>query len=531
MKGKALAFIPLWFSVAIAIGFYLGHRFSPGTEMTATEKREAIKISGIINYIEDNYVDGVDRDELVDLSIDALLSKLDPHSSYIPAEDLSSVEERLKGRFGGVGIRFMIHFDSLAVTDVIDSGPSQMAGVKPGDIITHVDGEAISGPELDIEKVHDLLKGEIGTPVSLMVDRKGKEIPFKIMRGSIPIPSVDTYVMLDDKTGYVRINSFAEPTYEEFIYASRKLLSEGMKQLVLDLRNNGGGYLTSATNIADEFLGNNKLIVYTEGENRKRKSIYAQRQGALEHIDLVVLINENSASASEILAGAVQDNDRGTIVGRRSFGKGLVQEQKKWGDGSALRLTIARYYTPTGRSIQKPYGDGIDYESDFYDRYESGELYAIDSSVFVDSLKYETPGGKIVYGGGGIMPDVFVPVDTTGGSGLLSMLRYADAFNKFTFDYLQDTRADLEAMGLKDFARNFRIDDPLMEEFLNYANERLDVSGPEEQAEHSDELIRYRLKSSIARSIWGNNGATLCTYRIDTELMEALDQFGGFHSL
>jgi carboxyl-terminal processing protease len=329
--------------------------------------------------------------------------------------------------------------------------------------------------------------------------------------------------MADKETGYLRITQFGEPTYREFMQASTQLLAQGMSKLVLDLRDNGGGYLNAATEIADEFLPEGALIVYTQGNARQKQVTLSKRMGKLVGVDVVVLINEHSASASEIVAGALQDNDRGTIMGRRSFGKGLVQEQHQWEDGSAIRLTIARYYTPTGRSIQRPYGQDVDYEGDLIGRYERGELYAVDSSLFVDSLRYVTPGGKVVYGGGGIMPDVFIPLDTTGYSEYAVKLRYRDVFNHFAFELLDSERAKITAQGYKKFANDYRFDTATLLRLAEYGAVHHSVPYTKEQVLHDKDLLEQYLKAYISRQIWEETGFIYTFLQLDNELGKALE--------
>ncbi len=516
--------IPIGIFAALALGFYLGHRSNPW-EVTSSDKREVLKFNTILGYIEENYVDEVERNELIDRSIESMLAELDPHSRYIPAQDLSEVNERLEGRFEGIGVRFLIHRDTLVVTHVIEDGPSERAGLRPADRIISVDDEEITDGSLTNERVLELLKGKGGTTVRLQIQRDKAILEKTIIRGPVFIESVDAAMMMDPYTGYIRITSFSEPTYQEFMSASKKLLDQGMTKMILDLRDNGGGYLSAATAIVDEFLEEGKLIVYTEGNNREKTMTYSKKNGMLRHIDIVVLINENSASASEIVAGALQDNDRGTIMGRRSFGKGLVQEQHEWEDGSAIRLTIARYYTPTGRSIQRPYGKCIDYHEAFTDRYKNGELYQVDSSIFVDSLKFTTPGGKVVYGGGGIMPDVFIPADTSGYSAYLGLLRYYDVFNHFAFDYLDNERARASGMDYRKFLSDIGPIDEYINQLVTYARAHFELEAVPQQIEHSKQLMWTYLKAHICRNIWKEEGFIFALSEEDNEIKKALKYF------
>jgi len=445
---------------------------------------------------------------IVEKTINEILQNLDPHSYYIPKRDYAQLNDPLEGNFEGIGIEFRIQEDTVVVVRAIGGGPSEKLGIMAGDRIIFVDGENIISEELNNRKVVGMLKGPKGTEVNVRIKRKGESelIDFDIVRDEIPFYSIDATYMVDDKTAYIKIVRFARTTYDEFIQSVEEMYALGMENMVLDLRNNSGGYMKSAIQIADEFLEKEKLIVYTKGKAREKRTFYATPEGRLEDINVAVLINEGSASASEILAGALQDNDRGTIIGRRSFGKGLVQEGVQWPDGSAIRLTVARYYTPTGRSIQKPYEDGLSaYNSEAYDRYTNGELLSLDSIDLPDSLKYYTPEGKIVYGGGGILPDRFVPIDTVGVSNYFGRLNIQGLFYQFGFQY-----ADLNREGLNQkfsessFVKDFLLSEDLMTEFYQFAEDKgveFDKSG----AQESMDLIKSRLKASIARNIWGDN--------------------------
>ncbi|MFN5845567.1 MAG: S41 family peptidase, partial [Flavobacteriia bacterium] len=409
--------IPVILAVVLSIGMWIGNTLSPKTIESSVEGGAAKyqKIQDIIEVLDKKYVDSLNGEDLFEQTISDMLHKLDPHSNYIAAKDLALINESIEGKFGGVGVRFFILRDTICITNVVKGSPSDRAGIKAGDKIIEVAGKPVAKKKITNEKVMSLLKGKENTTVSLRIRRGKKSLNVSVTRGIIPIESVISAYMIQPNIGYLKIDQFSVETADEFRKAVTRLKQQGMKKMLIDLRDNGGGVLQSATDIADEFLGKNVPIVKTKGEHTGSYTYRATSGGLLETTEVAILINSNSASASEILAGAIQDNDRGTIIGRRSFGKGLVQEDIQLRDGSNLRLTIARYYTPTGRCIQKPYNEGYDeYMADQIERYDSGELYAPDSSLFVDSLKYETPKGKIVYGGGGIMPDIFVPFDSTG---------------------------------------------------------------------------------------------------------------------
>ncbi|MGB1033005.1 MAG: S41 family peptidase, partial [Flavobacteriales bacterium] len=392
--------------IGIYIGFNLNKSGMQNPLASNSANANPNKLVNIINKIDEMYVDSVEKKELIDDAIKSIVDNLDPHSYYISSEELSSMQEPLEGNFEGIGVEFMIQKDTLLVVNPIEGGPSEEVGILAGDRIIKVEEEMIAGIGLTNDKVTKLLKGEKGTIVNLSIKRRGKPelIQFEIERDKIPIYSVVASLNITPEVGYVKVTRFAKNTYEEFKEAIDGLAAEGSKQLIIDLRGNGGGYLNSCIPMVEEFLDQNELIVYTEGKNDPRRDYKSRMNGKYKNMEVVVLINQGSASASEILAGALQDHDRSITVGRRSFGKGLVQNEVPLPDQSALRLTVARYYTPTGRSIQKPYGEGIDYANDYLDRYDHGELLSADSIQFSDSLKFLTPGGRAVYGGGGIMP-------------------------------------------------------------------------------------------------------------------------------
>ncbi len=501
--GIRVLLLPIALGLVLSFGIYLGSSLAPTPSVTADSK-----INTILDYIQQEYVDTVNRKTLVDHSIEKLLEQLDPHSAYIPAEDLQSANESLEGNFEGIGIEFHIQEDSIMVVSAISGGPSEQVGLMAGDRIVKVNQKAVAGKGITNEQVFKLLRGKGGSEVSVSVFRRGNPslIDFKIIRGKIPINSLEIAYMTDAHTGYIKISRFSATTYDEFITAMERLKQEGMESLILDLRGNPGGFLDAATSISDEFLGGKKLIVYTKGKARPRTSYYTKRDGIFEEGRLIILIDEGSASASEIVSGAVQDWDRGTIIGRRSFGKGLVQEQTELSDGSAIRLTIARYYTPTGRSIQKPYSHGVDaYEEEVYSRYRHGELLSKDSIQFADSLKYKTPAGRIVYGGGGIMPDVFVPLDTIYESNYLNKLFASGALNQFAYDYVDQHRSDLQKFNAVSFRKSFDINESILRSFTQYAASK-GVPLSESDLRKSLPFIKIQLKAFMARQLWKNEG-------------------------
>lgn len=534
---KIIVLLPIIIAVCLVIGVFLGQKMalvSYANIFQAKSHRQTNKLNQVINFIKSDYVDTVQENWIVEETINGILSQLDPHSYYIPGERFNEVNDPLEGNFEGIGVEFRIESDTVVVVKPIPGGPSEKMGVQAGDRIVEVEGKSIASKEIDNARVMKLLKGPQGTKVNIGVKRRGYEkiISFDIERDKIPIYSVESSYMIQDTIGYIKIIRFARTTYEEFMTAAGELKRQGMKRMILDLRNNSGGYMQAATKIADEFLKRDELIVYTQGKARKRQDYKASSSGKFEDMNLVVLINEGSASASEILAGALQDNDRGTIAGRRSFGKGLVQEPMQWEDGSQIRLTVARYYTPTGRSIQKPYEEGVEeYNEEYYDRYNSGELFSADSIQFPDSLKYYTKKGKVVYGGGGIMPDVFIPIDTVGGSNFLARLNYGGMFYLFGFDYTDGHRESLLSdYSEQNFSRKFQVNEMLLRDFYDFAAEKgieYDAIGAKESAE----VIKNRIKASIGRNLFGNSVYYEILNQEDMTLKEGIEILAKKNSL
>lgn len=515
--------LPVALSGILAVGMWLGNAFSPkGFTYSASEGSEKYqKMQDIINILDKKYVDSLNGEELFEQTISDMLHKLDPHSNYIAAKDLQAMNESIEGKFGGVGVRFFILRDTICITNVIAGSPSDRAGLKAGDKILKVDGKSVAKKKIDNDKVMSLLKGQENTPVNLVVLRNKQVLTKKVIRGTIPIESVVSAYLIQPTIGYLKIDQFSVTTAEEFREAVTWLKQKGMKSLILDLRNNGGGVLQSATEIADEFLGRNVPIVKTKGEHTGSYTYRATAGGLLESTEVAILINANSASASEILAGAIQDNDRGTIIGRRSFGKGLVQEDIQLRDKSNLRLTIARYYTPSGRCIQKPYAEGYDeYMADQMDRYDNGELYAPDSTLMVDSLKFKTPKGKIVYGGGGIMPDIFVPFDSTGTGWYYTDLRFSQTFNAFAFDYISEKRSNWKSV--EDFDKKFTVSDQLIQQFARFAEKEMKIKYDKKGLAHSKTLIAKTLKAEIARQLWLEDGYFHIINKTDNEVQRAV---------
>lgn len=482
---------------------------------------ETIKLDAVLQLINYAYVDTVNQKKITEDAIRSLLKDLDPHSVYIPAEDLKDANETLVGNFEGVGIQFNILEDTIFVTNTIAGGPSEKAGILAGDRIVKIDTAVVAGIKIKNNDVLKKLRGNKGTKVTVGILRR--DIPelldFTITRDKIPLFSVDASYMAAPGIGYIKISKFADTTVDEFKAALDKLKNQGAKDLVLDLQDNGGGYLNRAIELADEFLSDRKKIVYTKGAHAPMQESYATSAGGWEKGKLVVLVNEYSASASEIVSGAIQDWDRGLIIGRRSFGKGLVQKPMNLPDGSVIRLTIARYYTPSGRCIQKSYQKGDeDYEMDVYNRYKSGELYNADSIHFIDSLKFFTNNKRTVYGGGGIMPDVFVPADTMPVSAYSRDLQRKGIINDFTLNYVDRNRAKLSSSypDVATFKANFNIDDKFLNEFFAFA-EKKELKKDEAGWKRSSQLIVTLLKALIARDLFSANSGAY--YQVLNEVM------------
>lgn len=518
-----LILTPLLIAICSAMAYSVGSgRFI--SAKTVVQQKEVSKLSHVLDMVENRYVDTVKREELIEVTIKNMLKELDPHSSYISAKNTEQQNERLQGHFGGVGIRFIVLRDTLMITNVIKGGPSHRAGMMPSDRIIAVNDSIIAGVGLAIKDVHTKLKGASGTPVHLTILRNGSEEKIDIIRGRIPLPSINATYLLTPEIGYIKIDNFSDQTGPEFAQALNYLRRKGMSKLILDLRYNGGGYMHAAISVADEFLKAGKLIVYTEGTHQPKKETFASEYGNFENNDLIVLINSSSASASEIVSGALQDNDRATIVGRRSFGKGLVQQPMHLEDGSEIRLTVSRYYTPTGRCIQKAYGEGIDYNHDLMERYENGELQELDSAHFENLEKFTTPKGKTVYGGGGVMPDLFVPIDTTGSSIYYTTLMYSTAFRDFCFDYIDKNREKLNYITIESFNDHYTISEKMMREFIAYA-ETLDVIKVESEFQHSKARIKNQLKAEIATYLFDVSARSLINMPFDKDMQEALKYF------
>ena len=502
---KTSVWMPLAIAVALVAGMWIGKSFFNNSARWNSRS----KLDTILEIIDRSYVDDVDPDSLLEASFAGLLSHLAPHSVYIPAADLQNVNEELSGSFSGIGISFNLLNDSINVLEVISGGPSEKAGLLAGDKIVSINDTIVAGQKWSDVKVRSSLRGPKGSVVKLGIKRhtSKKILPFEVVRGDIPVTSIDAAYMIAPKTGYVKINKFGSNTYSEFLTSVVNLMADGAEKFVIDLRGNGGGFMEPAVLMANEFLPAGSPIVSMRGKTAPDdRPTFSDGSGSLLNTELVVLIDEVSASASEIFAGAIQDNDRGLVIGRRSFGKGLVQNQIELPDSSALRLTIARYYTPSGRCIQKAYAPGTDYDRDIINRYEHGEFYSADSIKLDKSLAFETMHGRTVYGGGGIMPDIFVPNDTAGITSYYLNVVNAGLIQKYTFDYTDRNRDRLEKSG--DVAALLRMlpdDDTLLQDFVSYS-QKAGVAPRWYYINISRDLLVNQLKAMIVRNVLGVEG-------------------------
>lgn len=496
----------LWLAALIVLPALSNAQIIVNEPVESSTAETSEKFAQLLSHIGSSYVDEVDQAKLVEEAIVQMLKKLDPHSIYISKEDLEEMNEPLVGNFDGIGIRFNIHKDTILVVSPISGGPSEKLGIRAGDKIIEIEGASVAGVGIKNKDVMEKLRGDRGTKVKVSIARSGVKnlLTFNITRDKIPIYSVDASYMVTPSVGYIKVNRFSATTMTELREGLTDLKSKGMEHLILDLQGNGGGYLKTAIDMSDEFLDENKLIVYTEGKAFPRNNTHAKNPGMFEKGKLVVLIDEGSASASEIVSGAVQDWDRGLVIGRRSFGKGLVQRPVNLPDSSAVRLTISRYYTPSGRCIQKPYDEGVDeYRKEKSTRFANGELSTTDSISFPDSLKFYTNGKRIVYGGGGIMPDVFVPLDTNFQSQYYSRLWNKGVYNSFIYEYLDRNRQALmnDYPDFQSFKKNFEVDQSLVDELVAFG-EKEEVPFDKEGYEKSKEHIHARLRAQIAQNLW-----------------------------
>jgi len=516
-KSPSPSWQPLAYAVILILGVYIGLQTGGGSSngMQMVGPRSAL--NGVLDRVEQTYVDPVVREELEQVALDAVLEKLDPHSLFISAEELAALAEPMEGNFEGIGVEFIIQQDTLMVVAAIPGGPSEKAGVRAGDRILTVDSVAISGPDLTNQRVMELLKGPRNTTVVVGLDRADTVKHVLLRRDRIPIHSVVCAANLDGQRGYIKVIRFAQNTAEEFELAMETLAEQGLSEVIVDLRGNGGGYLNAVVPMVESFLEEDDLVVYTEGEHVPRRTYKARRDGRWKDWDIAVLVDESSASASEIFAGAIQDHDRGPVIGRRTFGKGLVQEEFSIATLGALRLTVARFYTPTGRAIQRPYGEDVDYGDDYFARYERGELFHQDSIATVDSLTYTTPAGKVVHGAGGITPDVFVAMDTVRWSGYLSDLSWTGTLRDAAFAYVDANRAEAErqAQGAGEGLES----DALLTFLVEYA----EVEGISPPAEWTDEE-RSELSDRMAAQVIRNVAGEQAYYTFLSQGDEAVDE-------
>lgn len=508
MKNKKLqVWLPLIFAMVMIVGMIFGFRLQ---QQTGSEKffgkSRPTSLQEVLDLIKNKYVDSVGVDSLQSDAINSVMAHLDPHSVFIPAREVTEANEDLVGNFQGIGVEFNIFSDTVNIIYVIPNGPGDKAGLQIGDKIIKVDDSLIVSKTLPSAAIRQMIRGKAGSPVKLTIVRNNKVQNVSVTRGTIPLPSLDAAYMMDKTIGYIRLNKFSETTYREFMQAMEQLQQSGMKKLMLDLRGNGGGFIKQAVNIADEFLDDEKLVVYTKGTNIDKQEYRASKPGVFEKGSLVVLVDELTASASEILAGALQDWDRGTIVGRRTFGKGLVQEQYQLNDGSALRLTVARYYTPSGRSIQRPYDQGKKiYMEEILDRYQNGEMINPDSIHQNKDKTYKTNSGRTVYGGGGIMPDVFVPLDTSVYTRSVTKLYLDGRFNNFVYQYYIHNQPLFQPYkSPADFAARYKNTEDAWQQLVAYAQK--DSINLQKVPQSDRKNIEERIKAYLARLKWRTQG-------------------------
>ena len=526
MKNKSL--LPIIYSIILATGVLSGFYIAKSNRNTITKNDcdNPLFINDIFSLINEEYVDTINMNSLQIKAVNHILETMDPHSEYIKPEVLDDVNDNLYGSFHGIGVSFRIEKDTITILNTIKGGPSEKVGIMAGDRIIYVGDSLVAGVKVTNKTAMSLLKGPKKTKVDVKIKRHGVDdlIDFTIVRDVIPTYSVDVAYMIDKEIGFIKMTKFSSTTHKEFVQAVKKLKNEGMTKLILDLRGNTGGYLTEAVGVVDEMLADNNLIVYTQGEHRERSYIFSRHKGLWENNEVAVLIDEGSASASEIVAGALQDNDRGVIIGRRSFGKGLVQEQFDLGDNGAVRLTVARYYTPTGRCIQKPFsGNKTEYLLEEYTRYESGEMFNADSIHFTDSLKYVTPGGKIVYGGGGIMPDIYVALENDSSQYFFNKMANNAIIFQYAFDYADSHRKEiLNNYDAKSFNEKFVFTDAMFNELLQRAEDKK-ISGSDVEIAKAKELSEPLFKAYVARDIFGDEAFYSIYETMDDILQKAIE--------
>lgn len=521
--------LPIILALAISAGIWIGATFAEPKGNQNDLRAALYKLQEIMTYINRDYVDSVNTNDLVEFGITKMLENLDPHSSYIPARDASLAQSQLEGEFDGIGVEFGIIRDTIYVVAPLTGGPSEALGIQSGDQIIKVDGKTVAGIGITNRDVFDYLRGPRGSKVNVEIKRRNQSelIDYEITRDKIPQYSINASYMVDREIGYIKVTRFAATTYEEFKTSLTQLQAQGMKKLIIDLQGNPGGYMGAAINMADELLGDRDLIVSQEGKvSQYSQKAFAFKPGMFEEGSVIVLINEGSASASEILAGAIQDNDRGLIVGRRSFGKGLVQMPIDLSDGAELRLTIARYFTPSGRSIQKPYDHNYDvYETDLMNRYTHGEFFSADSIKFNDSLKYETKKGRTVYGGGGIMPDYFVPLDTTMGSAYVNRLFNTDSSREYILDFVTKNKGSFSSMTADQYYTDYKVSDAMLMELAEYGKKNkveFDAKG----FNKSKDYLRILVKAHLGRQIYDDNVFYKVINDVNEVYLQAMNLFG-----
>ncbi|HLY70196.1 MAG TPA: S41 family peptidase [Puia sp.] len=522
---KLQVWLPILFAMVMIFGMLIGYRLYPnigGSGFFKTTKR--VPVQQVIDLVNQRYVDPVNMDSLGDEAIEGMLAHLDPHSVFIPAMDLGEINEDLEGNFEGIGVEFQIFDDTVNVTNVLANGPSEKAGLQVGDKFIKVNDSVVAGNGINGDRIKKFLRGPGASNVTVTIMRNNTARQLNIIRGSIPLPSIDASYMLDKETGYIRINKFSETTHREFVEAMMKLQQQGLKKLVLDLRDNGGGILGEAVDIADDFLDQDKLIVYTQGLHSQKTEYRCVRDGLFEKVKLILLVDERTASASEILTGALQDWDRATIIGRRTFGKGLVQEQYQLSDGSALRLTIARYYTPIGRSIQKPYNknDHEAYNEELLKRFHDGEVLHGDTSSSHTGMAYKTKGGRTVYGGGGITPDIFVAFDTNTISKSLTSMYISGMLSRFVYLYYMQNQKDLnQYKTAADFIANFHGEEKLWHSLATFAEK--DTINVRNIPPNDKIILQQQTKALLARQMWQIDGYFEVANTYDPAVKKAME--------
>jgi carboxyl-terminal processing protease len=526
---KIQVWLPLLFAIVMIAGMQIGFKLRENVPASHKffQPNKGSSLQEVMYLVRSNYVDPVDTDSLTEDAVQAMLTHLDPHSVFIPAVHLSAINEDLQGNFEGIGVEFHIISDTVNVVNVLPEGPSDKAGLKVGDKFLRVNDSAVAGTAINAERIKKLLRGEGGSKVRVLLVRGKEQKAITITRGTIPLYSIDAAYMMNAETGFIHLNKFSGTSYEEFMQALERLQKQGMKKLIFDLRDNGGGILGEAVDIADEFLDEDKMIVYTKGDKQDKYEYRCKRPGLFEKGDLTILVDEGSASASEVVAGAVQDWDRATIIGRRTFGKGLVQEQYPLSNGAALRLTVARYYTPTGRSIQKSYGNGRDaYYDEILERFHSGEVVHPDTVKVARGDSFKTKGGRIVYGGGGIMPDIFVPYDTTGFVTDVTGLFRNNTFGKFIYSYYISNKPFFDQFkSPADFAQKFSETDAALKSLADYAAKDSVRFNPQAMPSRDQLELQRRIKTWMARQIWRMDGYYQVNNIEDKTVQTALESF------